>query len=163
MRLQIIAAMDENRGIGKNNAMPWYLPEDLAHFKATTLNHHIIMGRKTFESLGSRPLPKRNNIVLTRNLNWSHSGVTTVYSLDAALEHADGQLAFVIGGAEIYKQALPLAEKLILTLIHRRYECDTFFPAIQSVDWELSAQGERTISVSGPQFTIQEYNRLQRI
>src|SRR5476649_1920887 len=106
--LTIIVAMDAQRGIGINNTLPWRLPEDLAHFKRLTTGHPIIMGRKTFDSIG-RPLPNRRNIVITRNTDWRHDGVEAVSSVEAALALLDGQSGFIIGGADIYRQAMPLA------------------------------------------------------
>lgn len=137
--LTIIVAYDAERGIGINNTLPWRLPEDLARFKRITTGHAIIMGRKTFESIG-RPLPGRRNIVLTRNINWQHDGVETVNSLQAALQLIDNinntAEAFVIGGSAIFTQALPLCNKLLITEIHRTLLCDTFFPIINNEVWQ---------------------------
>src|SRR5436190_13135302 len=104
----IIVATDRARGIGINNALPWHLPEDLAHFKRTTSGHPIIMGRKTFDSIG-RPLPNRRNIVVTRNANWQHEGIEAVTSLAAAAGLVGEAESFIIGGAQLYAEALPLA------------------------------------------------------
>jgi dihydrofolate reductase len=133
--LSIIVATDKNHGIGINNQLPWHLPEDLAHFKRTTSGHPILMGRKTFDSIG-RPLPKRQNIVITRNANWAHDGVDTVTSIQDALSLVTGQTAFVIGGAEIYQQALAFAQQLIVTEIQQTYQCDAFFPKIDLTIWQ---------------------------
>lgn len=133
--LSIIVATDKNHGIGINNQLPWHLPEDLAHFKRTTSGHPILMGRKTFDSIG-RPLPKRQNIVITRNTNWVHDGVDTVTSIQDALSLVRGQTAFVIGGAEIYQQALAFAQQLIVTEIQQTYQCDAFFPKIDPAVWQ---------------------------
>jgi len=113
-RLTIIVATDARNGIGINNTLPWHLPEDLAHFKRTTSGHPIIMGRKTFESIG-RPLPARRNIVITRNPDWRHDGVESVSSLAAAAALVGDAEAFIIGGAEIYAAAQPLTQRLIVT------------------------------------------------
>lgn len=138
--LTIIVATDQKNGIGINNQLPWYLPEDLAHFKRTTSGHTIIMGRKTFDSIG-RPLPNRKNIVITRNAGWEHEGVTQVSNIEAALQNIGENESFVIGGAQIYQQALPLANKLIVTEIQGEYACDTFFPEIEKTLWrELSRE-----------------------
>ena len=123
--LCVIVAIDSAGGIGINNTLPWRLPEDLAHFKRTTSGHPIIMGRKTFDSIG-RPLPNRRNIVVTRNHAWSHPGVESVSSLEQA--------------AQIYQQALPLAQRLIVTEIARRFDCDAFFPAIDGQQWQAVAR-----------------------
>ncbi|MFZ6674452.1 dihydrofolate reductase [Undibacterium sp. Xuan67W] len=137
----IIVATDRQNGIGINNALPWHLPEDLAHFKRTTSGHPIVMGRKTFESIG-RPLPNRRNIVITRNPDWQHDGVESVASLAAAQALVAGQSAFIIGGAEIYQQALPLASCLIVTEIQQIFDCDAFFPAINRAEWKEVAREE---------------------
>lgn len=131
----IIVATDQQRGIGIRNTLPWHLPEDLAHFKRTTSGHAIIMGRKTFDSIG-RPLPNRRNIVISRNPDWQHTGVDVVTSVAAAQELVAGQDAFIIGGAQIYEQALSSADRLIVTEIHQRFDCDAFFPAIDPTKWK---------------------------
>ena len=131
--LTLIVATDRNNGIGINNALPWRLPEDLAFLKRTTTGHPIIMGRKTFDSIG-RPLPNRRNIVITRNPDWHHAGVEAVSSLQAAAALVGEGEAFVIGGAQIYVEALPLATRLIITEIQAEFACDAFFPA-----WDIAA------------------------
>lgn len=128
--LSIVVAFDAKRGIGIDNKLPWHLPEDLAHFKRITTGHAIIMGRKTFESIG-RPLPNRRNIVLTHNTDWKPDGVEIVHSLPAALELVGEEEAYIIGGAAIFEQALPLCHQLFVTEIHATIHCDTFFPAIE--------------------------------
>lgn len=133
--LTIIVATDSNLGIGIGNALPWRLPEDLAYFKRTTTGHPIIMGRKSFDSIG-RPLPNRRNIVVSRNTAWAHDGVECVHSLEQALQLVQDQTAFVIGGAEIYRQALQRVDRLLVTEIHRSFECDVFFPTIDQAVWK---------------------------
>lgn len=133
--LSIIVATDLQGGIGINNMLPWHLPEDLAHFKRMTSGHPILMGRKTFDSIG-RPLPNRRNIVITRNRDWTHAGVETAFSLDAALALVGDTPAFVIGGAQIFADALPLTHTLIVTQIDKRFDCDTFFSPIDPQQWE---------------------------
>ena len=131
MSLSIIVAMTDDRVIGRDNKLPWHISEDLKRFKALTMGHPIIMGRKTYESIG-KPLPGRHNIVISREPKRSYAGVTVVQSLDAALDAfaaVDTEL-FVIGGAKIYELALPIADRLYLTLIHSKFEGDTFFPEI---------------------------------
>ena len=127
--LGIIAAVAQNGVIGVDGDLPWRLPEDLKHFKRTTSGHPIIMGRKTYESIG-RPLPKRHNIVITRNPDFEAPGCTVVHSLDAALEvaWAEDDEVWVIGGAGLYAAALPRATRLELTEVHRSVPGDTFFP-----------------------------------
>jgi dihydrofolate reductase len=133
-KLSIIVAYDAQRGIGINNTLPWHLPGDLPRFKSITTGHAIIMGRKTFESIG-RPLPNRRNIVLTRNSQWKKEGVEVATSLPAALELIHDEQAFVIGGADIYAQALPLCSQLLVTEIHHTFQCDAFFPVIKKEYW----------------------------
>lgn len=151
-KLTIIVATDAQRGIGINNTLPWKLPEDLAHFKRTTTGHPIIMGRKTFDSIG-RPLPNRRNIVVTRNDKWSHEGVETVGSIEAAIALLDGAEGFVIGGAEIYKQSLQLADQLIITEIAHTFECDAFFPEVDA-SWQETAREEHASEASGLKYAF---------
>jgi len=135
MTLSLIVAVDENNGIGKDNKLPWHLPADLKHFKALTTGHPIIMGRKTFESIG-KALPNRRNIVISRQTDYVAEGVSVVSSLDEAFRicKTDDE-SFVIGGAEIFKYALPLANILYLTVIHHEFNADTFFPEINKENW----------------------------
>jgi dihydrofolate reductase len=145
--LTIIVATDAQRGIGIHNTLPWKLPEDLAHFRRLTTGHPIIMGRKTFDSIG-RPLPNRRNIVITRNTDWRHDGVEVVGSVEAAVALLDGAEGFVIGGAEIYQQSLHVAEQLIITQIAHTFDCDAFFPEIDS-SWQETAREEHVSEASG--------------
>lgn len=127
--LILIAAVARNGAIGKDNALLWRLPEDLKFFKRTTLGCPVIMGRKTFESIG-RPLPGRRNIVVTRNTAWQHDGVDVAHTLEEARALAASEpRVFVIGGGELYAQALPVADELILTEVDADFEADTFFPS----------------------------------
>jgi dihydrofolate reductase len=136
MKVSIIVAMTPDRVIGRNGTMPWHMPADLKHFKALTVGKPIIMGRKTFESLG-RILPGRRHIVISRRQNYKAPGAQVVASLDAALKAATGaDEAFVIGGAEIYREALPRADRLYITLIDADIEGDTQFPAFDKNDWQ---------------------------
>ncbi|KAB8044905.1 dihydrofolate reductase [Janthinobacterium aquaticum] len=146
--LTIIVATDQQGGIGIDNTLPWKLPEDLAHFKRLTTGHPIIMGRKTFDSIG-RPLPNRRNIVITRNSEWRHDGVEAVGSIEAALALLAGEEAYVIGGAEIYRQSLVLATRLIVTEIAAAYDCDAFFPAIDHAIWQETARVAHVSEKSG--------------
>ncbi|MFP4046634.1 MAG: dihydrofolate reductase [Bacteroidales bacterium] len=134
--LSMIVAAAENNAIGKDNKLLWHLPDDLKHFKNTTKGHHIIMGRKTFESNG-RPLPKRTNIIITKNKDFTADGCLIVHSIDEALEIAkNDNEPFIIGGETIYRQAMPLAERIYLTRVHTEIEGDTFFPEIDENEWE---------------------------
>lgn len=139
--IAIIVAAAKNRVIGFQNAMPWYLPEELAHFKRTTLGKPLVMGRNTFESIG-RPLPGRTNIVISRNPEFNHPGVKVATSLAAALKIADSQAIIdgaseimVIGGGEIYQQAFPLADTLYLTEVDAEPQGDTWFPEVSCEKW----------------------------
>lgn len=120
--LTAIVAMDPNRLIGANGELPWHLPEDLKFFKKTTLDHPILMGRKTFESIG-RPLPKRRNIVLTRDKKWNHEGAETIHSA-VQISQMKGRI-FIIGGAEIYKALAPMITEWLVSHIKKTYEGDT--------------------------------------
>ncbi|NRR31203.1 dihydrofolate reductase [Oxalobacteraceae bacterium] len=156
--ITIIVAIDAQRGIGVNNTLPWHLPEDLAHFKRLTSGHPIVMGRKTFDSIG-RALPNRRNIVVTRNADWRHDGVDAVDSLPAALALAgDVPSLFIIGGAQIFEQALPLAQRLVITEIQSSFACDTFFPMLDDAQWEES---ERSVheAASGLRYAIVNWQR----
>jgi dihydrofolate reductase len=135
--LSIIAAVSLNNALGKDNKLLWHLPADLKRLKELTMGHHLIMGRKTFESLG-RPLPGRPHIVISRDANLKFDGVTVVDSLEKAFELAknDNQ-PFVFGGAEIYKQALPFIERIYLTRVNETFEGDAYFPELDTVEWEL--------------------------
>lgn len=136
MRVSLIAALAENRVIGLNNALPWRLPNDLKRFRRLTTGHAVIMGRKNYESIG-KPLPGRVNIVVTRNHDYRADGCLIAHSLDEALSLAgEDPEIFVIGGAQIYREALPRAERLYLTQVHAAVTGDTFFPEIGHRDWE---------------------------
>jgi dihydrofolate reductase len=156
--LTIIVATDASNGIGINNTLPWHLPEDLAHFKRLTSGHPIIMGRKTFDSIG-RALPNRRNIVISRNAQWRHEGVERVGSLEEARALVAGtDEAFVIGGAQVYQQALPQVDKLVITRIGRTYECDAFFPALPEGAWQEAGREEH-VSAAGLPYAFISYTR----
>ncbi|GAA4907933.1 dihydrofolate reductase [Mucilaginibacter defluvii] len=139
MTTSIIVAIAQNYAIGKNNQLLWHLPNDLKHFKNTTSGHTVIMGRKTFDSVG-KPLPKRRNIVITRQ-NISIEGCEVVNSLERALTICAGEdEVFIVGGAEIYKQAMPVTDKIYLTIVHHDFEGDTFFPEIDYSEWVETAR-----------------------
>ena len=134
--ISLIAAVDESFGLGKDNQLLCHLPADLKHFKALTLGKPIIMGRKTFDSIG-KPLPGRLNIVLSKQALLI-DGVTVVNTLQQALQLAhDAEEIMVIGGSNLFEQALPLAQRIYLTMIHHQFEADVFFPAIDMAAWEL--------------------------
>ncbi|MFQ5631583.1 MAG: dihydrofolate reductase, partial [bacterium] len=135
MRLALIAAMDRNRLIGKDKALPWRLPADMRHFKAVTMGKPVIMGRKTHESIGII-LPGRKNIVVTRNKDYQSEGCVIVHSLQEALEAAqDAEEAVVIGGAALYEMASPVADRLYLTFVDAELQGDTYFPEIHFKEW----------------------------
>ena len=139
-RFTIIVAVDAQRGIGIHNALPWRLPEDMAFFKKNTTGHPIVMGRKTFESIG-RALPNRRNIVITRNADWQHDGVESAISLDAAAALIGEEETFIIGGGQIYADAIDHADRLLVTEIDKTFGCDAFFPAIDLQQWnEISRE-----------------------
>lgn len=150
--------MDAARGIGIDNTLPWHLPEDLAHFKRVTTGHPIIMGRKTFDSIG-RPLPNRRNIVITRDAGWRREGVDAVGSLAAAIALVDGASACIIGGAQIFAQAMEqdLATRMIVTEIASTFNCDTFFPPLPA-GW-LEVARERHQSASGIHYAFVTYEK----
>ncbi|MCP4980863.1 MAG: type 3 dihydrofolate reductase [Gammaproteobacteria bacterium] len=135
-RLCLIAAMDENRLIGSNNQLPWHLPADLVFFKRTTMGKPIIMGRKTFDSIG-KPLPGRRNIIISRNPGFNAEGCEIVDSIRAALSLLnDVDEAMLIGGASLYEQTIANADQLYITLIHHEFEGDTWFPEIDPCEWK---------------------------
>ncbi|TDQ07030.1 dihydrofolate reductase [Pedobacter metabolipauper] len=141
MIVTIVVAIAENNAIGKDNQLLWYLPTDLKHFKDITNHHTIIMGRKTFDSIG-KPLPNRRNIVITRNTDLSIPGAEVTNTLDQALElcSKDDEV-FIVGGAEIYRQALGKTDRIYLTRVHESYSADTFFPEIDPNVWkEISSE-----------------------
>ncbi|MSQ49210.1 MAG: dihydrofolate reductase [Betaproteobacteria bacterium] len=157
-RLTLIAAVAKNGVIGANGMLPWHLPEDLQHFKKLTLGHPVIMGRRTWESLG-RPLPGRQNIVISRQAGFTAPGASVAATLAAAVALCSGEaVAFVIGGAEIYAAALPLADGLVLTEIAQEYEGDTHFPAWDRNAWRV-AQKETHTSSAGVRFDFVRYQR----
>ena len=157
-QLSIVVAMDRARGIGVNNTLPWHLPEDLAHFKRVTSGHAIIMGRKTFDSIG-RPLPNRRNIVITRNRDWAHDNVVAVGSLQEALREVTGSPSFIIGGAQIFAESLGMVEQLIVTEIDKTFDCDTFFPAPDPATWAETARETCYSEANGCDYAFVTYSR----
>ena len=156
--LTLIVATERHNGIGINNALPWRLPEDLAFFKRTTTGHPIVMGRKTFESIG-RLLPNRRNIVITRNPDWQHEGADTAGSLQQAADLAGDGEVFVIGGAQIYADALSLASRLIVTEIDADFACDAFFPAIDPAVWNEVSREPHHAASQGFDYAFVIYDR----
>lgn len=141
MMISIVVAIAENNAIGKDNQLLWHLPADLKHFKDITNGHTIIMGRKTYDSIG-RPLPNRRNIVITRNTELDIPGVEITNSLNEALKLCTTEAeVFIIGGAELYKHALEATNRIYLTTVHHSYTADTFFPEIEPLEWnEISTE-----------------------
>ena len=157
-RICLVAAVAANGIIGANGKMPWHLPEDLRHFRALTLGHPIIMGRRTWESIG-KPLPGRKNIVVTRSAGYEAPGASVASSLDVALALCAGEpVVFVIGGGELYREALPLAQGLVLTEIQRDYEGDTRFPDWDRAPWRETQRKPQT-GAGGLRFDFVLYER----
>jgi dihydrofolate reductase len=146
MKISFIFAMDEARGIGKDNKMPWYLPADFAYFKRMTLEHTILMGRKTFDSIGRKPLPKRHNVIMTRDENFSAEGCDIVHSVEEALERFgsggswEGKELFVIGGVEVFRMFMPYVDRMYITEIAHKFEVDIYFPLILDLEWQEVAR-----------------------
>lgn len=135
--VSIIVAMGRNRVIGKDNDLIWHLPADLKHFKETTMGKPVIMGRKTFESMG-KPLPGRTNIVITRNNQYEAKGCLVAQSLEKALKRVSGEAeVFIAGGGEIYREAMPLADRMHITIIDHSFEGDTYFPEFSKKEWKI--------------------------
>nr|AIA14208.1 Dihydrofolate reductase [uncultured bacterium] len=154
MHISLIAAMTEKSIIGKDNQLPWHIPEDLKYFKQITLGKPVVMGRKTFESMRSKPLPNRHNIILTTDLKFKSETCSVVHSISEAIKVV-GQCEemMVIGGATIYQQFLPLATRLYLSIVHENYDGDTYFPSITWDEWELKKENP------GVLFTTKIYER----
>lgn len=142
MSVTLVAAMGRNRVIGADGGMPWHLPEDLKHFKAVTLGTTMIMGRRTFDSIG-RPLPGRRTIVVTRDAEWQRDGVDIAHSLGAALALAGDARISIAGGGQIYAQAMDLADRMELTFIDAEPNGDTVFPPWRDTDWHEVARDAR--------------------
>tara|TARA_B100000767_G_scaffold143205_1_gene135228 strand:- start:386 stop:877 length:492 start_codon:yes stop_codon:yes gene_type:complete len=149
--ITIIAAIAKNNALGRDNDLIWHLPADLKRFKKTTSGYHILMGRNTFESIG-KPLPNRTSVIITRNNNYYREGCLIASSIKEAIELAGEKDAFIIGGAQIYKQALEsnLVDVLDITIVHKEFEADVFFPEIDLSIWE---------EISREDFTADEKNK----
>jgi len=135
--ITIIAAISENNALGKDNQLLWHLPDDFKRFKKVTTGHHVIMGRKTFESIGKKALPKRTNIIITRKTSYDASCIVLASSLRKALQIAQTDPnPFILGGGMIYKEAINYADRLDLTIVHHQFDADTFFPEIDPKIWK---------------------------
>jgi dihydrofolate reductase len=165
MRVALILAVSENGVIGKGGTLPWRIPEDMRWFKQTTLGKPCIMGRKTWESFPKRPLPGRPNIVITRERSFAAEGATVVHSFDDAVRAAerlkgDADEIMVLGGAEIYREALPRADRIYLTRVHAHVDGDTYLPELDSAVWrEVSAEPAREPAVHSATFVILDRQR----
>jgi dihydrofolate reductase len=156
----MIAAAAENNALGKNNDLVWHLPNDFKRFKALTSGHHIIMGRKTFESF-PKPLPNRKHVIISRQVGYNPEGCIVVNSMEKAIEACPQEEdVFIIGGGEIYSLGIAFAEKIELTLVHHSFEADAFFPVIKEEEWELT-QSELQLKDEQHQYdyTYQTYLR----
>lgn len=150
MLVALVVAMGRNRVIGRDNALPWHLPADLRHFRAVTLGKPVVMGRRTHESIG-RPLPERTNIVLSRDESYQAAGCVVLPSLEAALEYCrDSAELMVIGGASLYRQALPRAQRIYLTEIQQDFAGDTVFPPLEADAWREIARDDRPADGKNP-------------
>lgn len=157
-RITLVVARARDGAIGRDNALPWHLPEDLQHFKATTLGHPIVMGRRTFESIG-RPLPGRRTIVVSRDPAWAHPGCERAASLDEALDRCAGlPEAFVVGGGQLYAEAMARADRLVVTDVEIDVDGDTFFPPIDPQAWVLT-DSVPGVSRTGLAYAIRTWER----
>ncbi|MBI2537015.1 MAG: dihydrofolate reductase [Gemmatimonadetes bacterium] len=163
MILSLIAAMAQNRVIGRNHALPWHLPADLQRFKSLTMGHTVLLGRKTFDTIG-KPLPGRRWIVLTRDRGWRHAGVDVAHDLDEALPSVARDVeVFVAGGAEVYAQALPRADRIYLTVIHAEIEGDARFPALDLSEWRLvDDERHQADARHAFSYSFRRYERVKR-
>lgn len=163
MIVSAIVAAAQNNVIGDGNDIPWRIPTDLKYFKQTTLDHHIIMGRKTFASMG-RPLPKRTNIVLTRDLMFTATGILVAHSIEEALTMAydnDEKEVFIIGGGEIYKQSMHYLDKVYLTRVMAEPEGEVVFPDLPAEEWKLiSSEAHQANERDEHDFVFEVYNRI---
>jgi dihydrofolate reductase len=157
--ISLILARGLDGSIGLDNKMPWHLPADLAYFKRTTMGHPVLMGRRTFESIG-KPLPGRRNIVATRDPAYTASGVEVIHSPEDVITRYGDQEVFVIGGAEMYTLFLPYADRLYITQIDERFPADTYFPAVDTTQWVLTTTMRGETNAANPYtYTFQIYER----
>ncbi|RZJ64868.1 MAG: dihydrofolate reductase [Flavobacterium sp.] len=159
--LGLVVAISENNAIGKDNQLLWHLPADLKHFKEITSGHTIIMGRKTYDSIG-RPLPNRRNIVITRSTDLQIPNVEVVNSLDSAISLCEGENeVFIIGGAEIYKHAIQFTDRIYLTTVHQTYEADVYFPELNKNEWkEISSEFHPADEKNSVAYTFSTLERI---
>lgn len=158
--ISLMVAHDPNHVMGLKNDLPWHIPEDLAYFKEKTMGKAMVMGRKTYESIG-RPLPGRQSIILTRNKDFTAEGTLVVHELTEAIERAEeyAEEVMIIGGAEIFSMTLDIADRLYITLIESEYEGDTFFPSY-GPEWELVSKTEEMTSKNGTVFSYLVYDKI---
>ncbi|MFB6466105.1 dihydrofolate reductase [Cytobacillus sp. Hz8] len=160
--ISLLWAMDEKRTIGKKNQLPWHLPEDLKYFKRVTMGHPIIMGRKTFDSIG-RPLPGRENMILTRNQDFQIQGCHILHSIEELLAYSrtiEDEI-FVIGGAEIFKEVLPIADRLYVTQIYEIFDGDTYFPFFPLDEWKILSREKGIKNEKNPyEYEFLVYERI---
>ncbi len=163
MIVSLVAAASENNVIGKNNTLPWRMPADMKFFKNLTINHTVVMGRKTYESMG-KPLPGRKNIIITRNKDFKADGCIVLGSFPEVLEYCKTESEiFVIGGAEIYHQLISKADKIYLTRIHSKFEGDAYFPDIQANEWEETLRSSFTADEKNPySYSFLEFLRRKK-
>ncbi|OWR32753.1 dihydrofolate reductase [Saccharibacillus sp. O23] len=140
--ITMIWAQDANGLIGRDNALPWRIPADMAYFKQQTLGKPVVMGRRTWESFGGKPLKDRQNIVLTRDVSWTAEGAHVVHTAEEALAASEGEEVMIIGGSQIYELFLPLADRLRVTRVHGEFEGDAFFPKVDWNGWKLTQSTE---------------------
>ncbi len=161
--LSIIVAAAHNNAIGKDNQLLWHMPADLRFFKEKTMGHPVVMGRKTFESVG-KALPKRRNIIISRNPDFSAEGVEVCHSLDEALELLDDtEENFIVGGSEIYKMSLPYCDKIYFTQIEADFEADTFFPSFNPDEWHLTHEERHAADEKNPyNYCFLTYERTKK-
>ncbi len=164
MTISIIAAVAENNVIGNNNKLIWHISEDLKRFKKLTTGHSVVMGRKTYESLPFKPLPKRKNIVISSQKDLKFEGAVIVNSVKEALEECKNEEEiFICGGAEIYKLFLPVADKLYITKVHKSFEGDTFFPEPDLSEWKIGYKSEKFFDEkSDLHYTFSDFLRNKR-
>ena len=138
--ISFLVAVDKNRVMGIDNRLPWRLPADVKFFKEVTMGHPIVMGRKTYDSIG-KPLPGRENIILTRNVDYQPEGCTVIHTVEELIQYMKNKNdeVFVIGGAQLFKEIFPVADRLYITEIHHEFEGDTFFPEFEESEWTLSS------------------------
>jgi dihydrofolate reductase len=158
--ISLLVAHDPDRVIGVNNELPWHIPEDLAYFKKMTMGKAMVMGRKTYESIG-KPLPGRLNIIVTRNKEFTADGIVVVHDLNEAIEKAKeyADEVMIIGGSEIFKMTLDIADRLYITLIQKKYEGDTFFPDYGN-EWKLISKSDEYVTENGIPYSFLVYEKI---